>query len=54
MKKYTEEFLTLFPEFYVGWGKNMAAKSLERIEGMLEKMEIDNFTPGINKFLQEK
>jgi hypothetical protein len=51
-KANREFFNRVFPLYYEGWGKNVSAEDLGRLEEVLEKTEVEVFAKDIQLFLQ--
>ena len=54
MKKNKEYFARIFPDYYIGWGKNLPKEDMQRLQQILQKMQVENFTKDINQYLQAK
>lgn len=46
--------MRIFPEYYNGWGKNLSEESSQKLDDILQKMQLQNYTNGISKYLQSK
>lgn len=49
-----QELMKIFPEYCKGWGDGLSPSTLQKLDDILEKMEVEHFTADISRHLQAK